>query len=410
MARFALARASLLAAALVGAVVSTTTLGSAQAAAPAPGPSSSASTAPGYDPAMVGALAASLGVSERAAERRLDREAAQQSRLDRLRTAGVRTDGAFFDKDGSLVVNAADARSARRIADAGLTTREAERGEAALDRIKAALDRAAADRAPGGVTSWETDLASDTVTVRVNDRRAPAARAFLKRAGSFGDAVRVVTDAAPAEAQQTVYPGSRMTFGNGPGYCSVGFGARDSAGRPHLVTAGHCVDSLPVLLHNGSRFAQATHSRFRLGANSVDMGVARLDAGSSIATAVGTWGSAGNIAVRGGNRAAVGASVCKSGATTRWTCGTVQGYNVTVTYKDRNGGPDTVVTGLGRSSVCTEGGDSGGAYISGNQAQGMTSGGPVNQRCTGAVNSPGSSYFQPLDDTLSYYGLRLDTN
>lgn len=40
----------------------------------------------------------------------------------------------------------------------------------------------------------------------------------------------------------------------------------------------------------------------------------------------------------------------------------------------------------------------------------MTSGGPTNQRCSGGVNSRGSSYFQPLDDALRYYGLTLNTN
>lgn len=39
----------------------------------------------------------------------------------------------------------------------------------------------------------------------------------------------------------------------------------------------------------------------------------------------------------------------------------------------------------------------------------MTSGGPTDQQCSG-VNSRGSSYFQPLDDALSYHGLTLNTN
>ncbi len=39
----------------------------------------------------------------------------------------------------------------------------------------------------------------------------------------------------------------------------------------------------------------------------------------------------------------------------------------------------------------------------------MTSGGPTGQRCNGQLNSRGSSYFQPLDDALAYYGLTLNT-
>ncbi|MEV7252872.1 hypothetical protein [Streptomyces cyaneofuscatus] len=41
---------------------------------------------------------------------------------------------------------------------------------------------------------------------------------------------------------------------------------------------------------------------------------------------------------------------------------------MSATYSDPNGGPDTVVTSLGSSTVCTEGGESGVAYVSGHQA------------------------------------------
>lgn len=137
------------------------------------------------------------------------------------------------------------------------------------------------------------------------------------------------------------------------------------------------------------------------------MGLASVDSGSGIATRIGTWGNGGNVAVKGGQRAAVGSDVCKSGATSRWTCGSIESYNYTVTYSDE-GQPDTLVSGLGLSTVCTLGGDSGGAWVSGNQAQGVTSGGLNSNRCDG-VYGEGTSYFQPLDDALNYYGLRLNT-
>lgn len=179
--------------------------------------------------------------------------------------------------------------------------------------------------------------------------------------------------------------------------------------KQYLVTAGHCIEDLPDLAYNNVKFAKGTNSRFAVGTRSVDMGIAAVDAEDSIGTQVTTYGQAGNVAVRGSTRASQGSAMCKSGQTTQWTCGTVGSYNVTVTYTDANGGPDTVVTGLGSSTVCTEGGDSGGAYISGNQAQGMTSGGPIGQNCTG-VNTRGSSYFQPLTDALSYYKLTLNVS
>ncbi|MFD4026410.1 S1 family peptidase [Streptomyces sp. NPDC058576] len=368
---------------------------------------SAPAAAPAYQPEMVKALATTLGVSEKAAVQRLDREAEQQDRFAELRKDRVETLGAFFAKDGSLVVNAADAEAAKDVRAAGLKVRVPERGESELDRIKARLDAKALKSAPAGVSAWSVDLASDTVTVEVNGDSDAATRSFLKAAQSNGDAVRVVKGQEKLETQAVVPPGSRMTFN---GYlCSVGYGAKDRSGKQVLVTAGHCIEDLPELAYNGTRFAKGTDTRFALGTRSVDMGIAAVDSGNSIGLDVTTYGKAGTVPVKGSKRAPAGAALCKSGQTTNWTCGKVGSYNVSVTYTDQNGGPDTVVTGLASSSVCTQGGDSGGAYISGDQAQGMTSGGPSNQRCNGQVNSPGSSYFQPLDDALAYYGLTLNT-
>jgi hypothetical protein len=368
--------------------------------------------APRYQPAMVAALADSLGISEDAAVARLDHQAAQQDELAELDRSGVATDGAYFTADGKLTVNVSSAAAATQVRQHGLTARVPQRGERALDRIKASLDATALRNAPDGITSWSVDLPSDTVTVHVvPGRTSTAAESFLKAAATHGSAVRVVRDGQRLETQSTVYPGSRMTWTNDQGswLCSVGYGAHDPSGRQYLVSAGHCVADLTDLYYNNAHFAKGTHSRYALGTQSVDMGVALVDSDDSVATQVGTWGNGANIAVKGSKRAASGASLCKSGQTTGWTCGAVGSYNVSVTYKDEHGGPDTVVTGLATSSVCTEGGDSGGAYISGNQAQGMTSGGPIGQQCWG-TNSRGSSYFQPLDDALSYYGLTLNTN
>ncbi|MFJ8467752.1 S1 family peptidase [Streptomyces swartbergensis] len=360
-----------------------------------------------YDAAMIGALATSLGVSEQAAVERLDREAGQQRTLSSLERQGVATDGSFFNAKGELVVNTDNAKASREVEGAGLRARTVRHGENELNEVKAALDDAALGRTPTGVSSWEVDLAADTVTVKVSDSDSASARAFLDKARSYGDAVRVLSGQPDLAPQATIKPGAEMAF-NGF-VCSVGYGARDSAGRQYLVTAGHCIEDLPVLSYQGTRFAQGTNSRFALGSRSVDMGIARLDAGNTISTVVGTYGRATEPTVLGSRRAASGSTLCKSGRTTFWTCGRVNSYNVTVTYSDPNGGPNTVVTGLASSSVCTQGGDSGGAYISGNQAQGMTSGGPSSQRCNGSVNAPGSSYFQPLDDALTHYGLTLNT-
>ncbi|MFD7463627.1 S1 family peptidase [Streptomyces tendae] len=362
---------------------------------------------PHYQPEMVRALAASLGVSEEAAVDRLDRQDAQQSKLAELAKRGIAGDGAFFDASGRLTVNAADGAEAATIEKAGLDARVPARGQAVLDKVKAELDALAAKKVPSGVVAWSVDLAADKVTVKVNNDRGAAAKAFLDKAAEHGSAVRIVRGEEKLEAKAAIYPGSKMTLNDSTGWCSVGYGARDRSGNQYLVSAGHCI--VNTLRYDGTAFAKGYKTRYALGTRSVDMGIATVNSGHSITTSVGTWGNSNPVAVRGSSRASSGAALCKSGATTGWTCGTVGSYNNTVTYVDRNGGPDTVVSGLASSSVCVEGGDSGGAYISGNQAQGMTSGGPTGQQCSG-VNSRGSSYFQPLDDALSYYGLTLNTN
>ncbi len=54
--------------------------------------------------------------------------------------------------------------------------------------------------------------------------------------------------------------------------------------------------------------------------------------------------------------------------------------------------------------MCAEPGDSGGSLLAGNQAQGVTSGG------SGDCTSGGTTYFQPVNEILQTYGLRLLTS
>jgi streptogrisin C len=54
--------------------------------------------------------------------------------------------------------------------------------------------------------------------------------------------------------------------------------------------------------------------------------------------------------------------------------------------------------------VCAEPGDSGGSLLSGNQAQGVTSGG------SGNCSSGGITYYQPVNEILQTYGLTLATS
>ena len=85
----------------------------------------------------------------------------------------------------------------------------------------------------------------------------------------------------------------------------------------------------------------------------------------------------------------------RSGSTTGVHSGTVTALNATVNYAEGT------VTGLIRTNVCAEGGDSGGSLFAGTKALGLTSGGSGN--CT----TGGTTFFQPVTEALSAYGVSV---
>jgi streptogrisin D len=91
----------------------------------------------------------------------------------------------------------------------------------------------------------------------------------------------------------------------------------------------------------------------------------------------------------------VGQTVGRSGSTTGLHRGTVTGLNATVNY------PEGQVSGLIRTTVCAEGGDSGGPLFAHNTALGLKSGG------SGDCASGGITYFQPVTEALSVYGVSV---
>ncbi|AGL17377.1 streptogrisin B [Actinoplanes sp. N902-109] len=92
----------------------------------------------------------------------------------------------------------------------------------------------------------------------------------------------------------------------------------------------------------------------------------------------------------------VGQAVCRSGATTGVRCGTVTALNATVTYAEGT------VTGLIRTNICAEPGDSGGPlYTTAGVLIGILSGG------SGTCTTGGTTYFQPVGEILSAYGVTV---
>lgn len=355
----------------------------------------------GYDATMLAVMADTFGTSTSQAAQRLDREAVQGAALTTLGSEGVTVDGAFYDGE-QLVVQVEPAQAAAARAQ-GLTPRTTGPGQSELAATAASVPQlAGADLAQ--VQSWGPDIETQSVLVTVDPAADPALVERLRAQGltvETGDSEGVAPTA-------DVVPGQIMDLDPGTN-CSLGYPGTTSDGDNVLLTAGHCVEGLPDILDkNGEHIGVGVDSRFASGQPSVDMGLMDIDAEDTGVGYVDTRGGS-TVTITGASSAPVGTSICKAGNTTGWTCGEIEAYGLTVNYGDGLGGV-TPTSGLARATVCTEGGDSGGAYISGSSAQGMTSGGPVGAECGFNGGDVGSySFYQPVVDAASYYGVTVTT-
>ncbi len=329
------------------------------------------------------ALRRDLGLTDAQLHRRTVVEAGAPTTERRLRAdLGARWGGSWIAADGStLVVGVTTTADAARVRRAGAHPQPVRRSLAELDRARATLDRAA-DRAGPGVHSWYVDPASNSVVVQAAD--AASAHAFARDTGTAD-----VTRAVPAQPYRPVYDirgGDQYVINNNV-LCSVGFAVAGG-----FVTAGHCGATGSTT--SGSGVAQGT---FR-GSSFPDNDYAWVQTNSSwVSTPTVNTYNGGTTAVAGSAEAAVGSAVCRSGRTTGWRCGTITARNVTVNYSG------SLVYGLVASSACAQPGDSGGAFVAGNQAQGVTSG------AGGDCTSGGTTVYQPVNEILGAYGLSLTT-
>ncbi|GAB3479162.1 S1 family peptidase [Amycolatopsis cihanbeyliensis] len=350
---------------------------------------------PSYDPAMLRALADRLDVSTEQAADTLNRESALTAALAEVRQHGVTTDGAFFDSTGALVVNVPDAASARAVGAEGLKARTGARGAQQLNAISDSMESiigADIDQ----VRSWGPDVVSDTVTVTVE----PGANADLTERLDALPGVSVRTGPGNTPTADVI-PGRIMDLVPGTN-CTLGFPGTTSDGDNVMLTAGHCVSGNPDIYDAaGNHLGQGVATQFP----STDMGLMDIDSEDTGRGYVDTR-TGRTVDITGSSKAPIGTHLCKAGNTTGWTCGEITHYNQSVRYQ----GESTTTRGLARSTVCTEGGDSGGAYIAGNTAQGMTSGGPIGSECgfNEGDNATGYySYYQPVVDAADYYGVAL---
>jgi streptogrisin C len=382
-------------------------LGSAASANARPDDARLATSANAGDATAAAALARDFGISTAAAQERLTNERAQDRLADNLaRDLGrQQTAGAYIAKSGDLVVTVTNAAAAQQVGQSGADARRVQHSSAGLGQVQQDLDRYAKRHGAGAVQGWYVDVRDNAVVVTTTVGADSAkTRGFLSKARSYGDRVAIERTTADSTTA-ALYGGQQVNMSNGF-VCSNGFNARTSSGAYILLTAGHCAEGFPTFSRNGVTIG-ATRGYSFPGNDYASVNVNDPNYWQP-QPAVDMYNGMARPVV-GSSSAPVGSSLCKSGRTTGWTCGTIQAYSQTVNY----GGGD-IVSGLVRHSACVEQGDSGGSNLSGNYAQGLSSGGALYQRgnrlvCGERVGQPNVSYYQPVGEALSAYGATLLT-
>lgn len=387
----AAAAATLAAGALVLAgLTSSASAGPAERSAPDSPEAATASLSPG----LLKAMSKDLDLTRDQAKTRIANESSASETAQRLRSAlgaswaGAHVGGATADR---LTVATTDASEKGRIEAAGATARIVDHSLARLDGLKRSLDRTAKSAAPKGVPVWYVDVRGNRVVVEAGS--TAAAHTFLDRAGVDRAEVTVRHSTAKPRTFADLRGGDAY-YMNGSGRCSIGFPVTRGGGQAGFVTAGHC--GTPGTTTTGSN-QQAQGSFQGSTFPGRDYAWVATNSNWTPRPLVNGYGN-GDVTVAGSTEAVEGSSVCRSGSTTGWHCGSVQQRNTSVTY------PQGTVSGVTRTSVCAEPGDSGGSFISGSQAQGVTSGG------SGNCSQGGTTFFQPVNPALSAYGLTLVTS
>jgi streptogrisin C len=363
-------------------------------------PASADVTGGSADPSMIAAMKRDLHLDSAQATELLAREpAAGRTERDLRAALGTRFGGAWLTAGAAtLVVAVTDSALAGRVRAAGAEPRIVRHSERDLAAVKSTLDKAA--RPPSGVVSgWYVDTVANTVVVQARPDAVAAAGEFVKASGADPDVVRVGVSAdAPRTLERAplgIYGGDQLTVPEG--YCSLGFTVGNYV--QHLngwITAGHCgrtggpatmgygaTGTFRGSVFPGNDHAWISHDNYDFEYGPYGM------------PQVYNYQAGDGVRVEGLQEAPIGASICRSGVTSGWRCGTVQAKNETVNYAQGT------VVGLTRTSACAEPGDSGGPYLSGGQAQGVTSGG------SGNCAFGGTTFFQPINPILRAYQLKL---
>jgi hypothetical protein len=309
--------------------------------------------------------------------------------------------GSYYDDSGELIVAVSNLSTAALVRRIGAVPRLVKFTAEQLNAVQGELNRLAVTSSAGKVRSWYVDPVSGTVVVSVpRGVHDSITDRFLSRAMANGERVtlRQVSGTVRTTADDFSLRGGVQVTKNTGYMCSLGFNARTRKGNRIFLTAGHCTSGKPSFSRNGYVLGNTSTSSFP----GHDFGSVGVIEGWDQQGYVEGWGN-GNVAVKGIADATVGSTLCKSGKSTGWTCGRIVARNVTVNY-----GNNRVVRGLFQHTACVESGDSGGANMTGNYAQGITSGAAlIDGQCLEKVGQTNESYAQPIAPVLQSTKSRL---
>ncbi|MCZ0989966.1 S1 family peptidase [Streptomyces diastatochromogenes] len=237
-----------------------------------------------------------------------------------------------------------------------------------------------------GGTAWAVDSKTNRVVVTVDSTVSKAEIAKIKQQAG-GNAGALAIKHTSGKFKKLISGGDAIYGGSYR--CSLGFNVR-SGSTYYFLTAGHCGEVASTWYSNsGHTTVLGTNVGYSFPGN--DFALVRYT-NSSIAHP----SAVGNQTISSAATPSVGTTVYRRGSTTGTHSGRVTALNATVNY-----GSGDIVYGLIQTTVCAEGGDSGGPLYGGSVAYGLTSGGSGN--CT----SGGTTFFQPVTEALSYYGVTL---
>jgi streptogrisin B len=181
---------------------------------------------------------------------------------------------------------------------------------------------------------------------------------------------------------------------SGRSRCSLGANVRRGT-VAYFVTAGHCTNAATTWYAN-SAGTTALGTRTGTSFPGNDYGIVRYT-NTSIPHPSAVYTYPGQVTIFGAGSASIGLAVCRSGSTTGVRCGVVTGLNATVNYAQGT------VTGLIRTNICAEAGDSGGPlYVASTGVIiGILSGG------SGNCSTGGTTFYQPIGEILAAYGVTI---